>query len=644
MINRRRTPFLGLWCFLVLWLGLWGSNASAQACQPDKPIRLADLSWESAAFSTELYQQILEKAYGCKTERVPGSSAALESALAQNDIQVIGEIWSGRTEIIEKAIKAGQVQVIGNTLKGGAEQGWYVPDYVVDGDPEKGIKPVAPDLQKVEDLGRYATVFSDPEQPDKGRFYNCPSGWVCETFNSRLFDLYGLGEHYQNFRPGTGAALDAAISAAYDRREPILFYYWQPAGLMAKYSFKKLASASFNESCWEAAVSGKGKICPTDFILAHIGVAASTPFVESHPELVVLFEKIQLEPEQMNKIILGMTEGGQNASTQVQKFLKENTEQWRQWMPVAQADRLQAALGPQATKPVATAQSRFFPEWSAADWVNRQLLVAVQDWGTGFRQISAWILMHAILPVERVLQQVPAWAILVLTGLLAWWGQRRFFPVLLYVGGLYLIGAMGLWDKLMQTFTLVLVATVFSVLIGVPVGILSARSRLLRKVLTPVLDVMQTMPSFVYLIPVLMLFGLGKVPAVLATVVYAVPPLIRLTSLGLRQVDKHVMEAAQAYGVTRWQMLTKVTLPLARPSIMAGINQTTMMALSMVVVASMIGAQGLGEDVLAGIQTLDIGRGLQAGVAIVILAIVIDRISQSFGRSQRHRRKVRRQA
>jgi glycine betaine/proline transport system substrate-binding protein len=529
-------------------------------------------------------------------------------------------------------------------LTGGAEQGWYVPDYVVDGDPDKGIKPTAPDLQKVEDLGRYATVFSDPEQPNKGRFYNCPSGWVCETFNSRLFDLYGLGEHYQNFRPGTGAALDAAISAAYDRREPILFYYWQPAGLMAKYSFKKLASAPFNEGCWEAAVSGKGKICPTDFILAHIGVAASTPFVESYPELVALFEKIQLEPEQMNKIILGMTEGGQNASTQVQKFLKENEEQWRQWMPVAQADRLQAALEPQATKPAATAQSRFFPEWSAADWVNRQLLVAVQDWGTGFRQISAWILTHAILPVERVLQQVPAWAILALTGLLAWWGQRRFLPVLLYVGGLYLIGAMGLWDKLMQTFTLVLVATVFSVLIGVPVGILSARSRLLRKVLTPVLDVMQTMPSFVYLIPVLMLFGLGKVPAVLATVVYAVPPLIRLTSLGLRQVDKHVMEAAQAYGVTRWQMLTKVTLPLARPSIMAGINQTTMMALSMVVVASMIGAQGLGEDVLAGIQTLDIGRGLQAGVAIVILAIVIDRISQSFGRSQRHRRKVRRQA
>jgi len=153
-----------------------------------------------------------------------------------------------------------------------------------------------------------------------------------------------------------------------------------------------------------------------------------------------------------------------------------------------------------------------------------------------------------------------------------------------------------------------------------------------------ILDVMQTMPSFVYLIPVLMLFGLGKVPALFATIIYAMPPLIRLTNLGIRQVDPQLTEAAQSFGVTRWQMLRRVTLPLARPSIMAGINQTTMMALSMVVVASMIGAQGLGEDVLAGIQTLDIGRGLQAGVAIVVLAIVMDRITQAYGQSRRVRR------
>ena len=140
------------------------------------------------------------------------------------------------------------------------------------------------------------------------------------------------------------------------------------------------------------------------------------------------------------------------------------------------------------------------------------------------------------------------------------------------------------------------------------------------------------MPSFVYLIPVLMLFGLGKVPAIFATVIYAVPPLIRLTDLGLRQVDREVMEAINAFGATPWQQLFGVQLPLAMPSIMAGVNQTTMMALSMVVIASMIGARGLGEDVLVGIQTLNVGKGLEAGLAIVILAVVIDRITQAYGR------------
>ena len=149
---------------------------------------------------------------------------------------------------------------------------------------------------------------------------------------------------------------------------------------------------------------------------------------------------------------------------------------------------------------------------------------------------------------------------------------------------------------------------------------------------------MQTLPSFVYLIPVLMLFGLGKVPAIFATVIYALPPLIRLTDLGIRHVDGDVIEAARAFGTTRWQLLVGVQLPLARPSIMAGINQTTMMSLSMVVIASMIGSRGLGEDVLAGIQTLDVGKGMQAGIAIVILAIVIDRISQGYGQDRRARR------
>ncbi|MFT0849863.1 proline/glycine betaine ABC transporter permease [Achromobacter sp. F4_2707] len=283
-----------------------------------------------------------------------------------------------------------------------------------------------------------------------------------------------------------------------------------------------------------------------------------------------------------------------------------------------------------------------FFHWSGAEFVNRHLAQAVKAWGDSFRQAGDFLLVMVLLPVETALLAIPAWALLAFVALLSWHATRKPIATVFYVVGLYLIGVVGLWDKLMQTFSLVLVSTLFSIVIGIPTGILAAGSRWLRRVLVPVMDVMQTLPSFVYLIPVLMLFGLGKVPALFATVIYAVPPLIRLTVLGLLQVDPAAKEAAQSFGVTRGQMLLKVTLPLARPSIMAGINQTTMMALSMVVVASMIGARGLGEDVLAGIQTLDIGRGLQAGVAIVILAIVIDRITQAYGEPVRKRKPINR--
>jgi glycine betaine/proline transport system permease protein len=181
-----------------------------------------------------------------------------------------------------------------------------------------------------------------------------------------------------------------------------------------------------------------------------------------------------------------------------------------------------------------------------------------------------------------------------------------------------------------------------SVVIGIPVGVLIARSNMARAAINPILDLMQTIPSFVYLIPAAMLFGLGKVPAILATVIYATPPLIRLTDLGIRHVDGEVVEASRAFGASRWQILKGVQIPLALPAIMQGINQTTMMALAMVVIASMIGARGIGETVLLGLQRNDSGTGLLGGIAIVILAIVFDRISQAFGaRMQAYRRAER---
>jgi len=275
-----------------------------------------------------------------------------------------------------------------------------------------------------------------------------------------------------------------------------------------------------------------------------------------------------------------------------------------------------------------------FPEsftFSIADWVNQWVDTLVTNYGDVFRQISE-TLLWAIVNLEALLRLAPWWLMLAIVGAIAWHATRKLITTVAIVGLLFLVGAVGLWDKLMQTLALMLVATIISVCIAIPLGILSARSNRLRSMLMPLLDIMQTMPSFVYLIPVLMLFGLGKVPAIFATVIYAAPPLIRLTDLGIRQVDGEVMEAINAFGANRWQQLFGVQLPLALPSIMAGINQTTMMALSMVVIASMIGARGLGENVLVGIQTLNVGKGLEAGLAIVILAVVIDRITQAYGR------------
>lgn len=265
-----------------------------------------------------------------------------------------------------------------------------------------------------------------------------------------------------------------------------------------------------------------------------------------------------------------------------------------------------------------------------AEAINAFVRWLVQNYGETFEAISQGLLSF-LLFFEGLLRGLSWFWLAGLVLLAGWWLSRRLVFALGMGLGVWLIEALGLWDKGMQTLALVLAAVAVSVIIGLPLGILMGRSDRFRGFMLPILDAMQTMPSFVYLIPALLLFGLGKVPALIATVIYAVPPMIRLTDLGLRMVQREVMEAAEAFGATSWQRLLKVELPLALPNLLAGLNQTTMMALAMVVIASMIGARGLGEEVLLGIQRLDVGRGAVAGVAIVALAIVLDRLIQAAG-------------
>lgn len=234
--------------------------------------------------------------------------------------------------------------------------------------------------------------------------------------------------------------------------------------------------------------------------------------------------------------------------------------------------------------------------------------------------------------IEKSLQAVPMWMMMSLfIGIGLWRVGWRF--AIFTAASLFVIWATGFWDQTIITLGLTLSATLISLMLGIPLGIWAAKSRVVAAVVRPILDLMQTMPAFVYLIPAAMLFGLGRVPGILSTVIFAMPPAVRLTSLGIRQVNPEIVEAGLAFGCTPTQLLYKVQFPNALPSIMQGVNQTIMMALSMVIIASMVGAGGLGNEVLASIQRLDIGLGFESGLSVVLLAIMLDRITESFGRA-----------
>jgi len=259
-------------------------------------------------------------------------------------------------------------------------------------------------------------------------------------------------------------------------------------------------------------------------------------------------------------------------------------------------------------------------------WIEKAMDWVLISFG-GFFDALGMVILQFMLVVEKFFLWLP-WPVIVIgTGLLGWRLMGKWWSGLIMAGMLFFMGTLGYWDLSMRTLGLVTSAVIVSLVIGVPIGVIMSSSDTFESVIKPLLDGMQTMPSFVYLIPALMLFGLGKVPALFATIIYAVPPVIRLTNVGIREVSSDVVEAAHAFGSSYWQILFKVQLPLARPTIMVGVNQTTMMALAMVVIASMIGAKGLGFEVLLAINRIEIGRGFEAGLCIVFMAIIIDRLT-----------------
>jgi len=247
-------------------------------------------------------------------------------------------------------------------------------------------------------------------------------------------------------------------------------------------------------------------------------------------------------------------------------------------------------------------------------------------------------LLFFLVWLEKLLLSTP-WPIIILViAILAWFGSRSWKLVVGSSIAFILIGYFGMWNDCMATVAIISVCTIICIVIGIPIGVVMSKSDRVEKTIVPVLDMMQTIPSFVYLVPILMLLGIGKVPGLIAVCIYALPPVVRLTNLGIREVDKETLEACDSYGATPFQKLTTVQIPLSLPTIFAGVNQTIMMALAMVVIASMIGVKGLGVPILRAISNQYLALGLLNGLAIVALAIIFDRITQEYGRRiQKHR-------
>ncbi len=272
------------------------------------------------------------------------------------------------------------------------------------------------------------------------------------------------------------------------------------------------------------------------------------------------------------------------------------------------------------------------PDIGLEDWID----VAVKWLVTNFRaqfQLIKWPVQQTLDGIDAFLQWVPPLAIILIIALIAlrWAGWKvSLFSVVTLV----FVGLLGMWAETMTTLAMVLSSVVFCTIVGVPLGIVASRSERFEQFLRPVLDAMQTTPAFVYLVPVVMLFSIGTVAGVIATIIFAMPPIIRLTDLGIRQVPRELVEAGKAFGSTPWQILIKIQVPLAMPTIMAGLNQTIMLSLSMVVIAALIGAGGLGMPVFQGLNSLQVGLAGVGGLSIVLMAMVLDRITQAMGKAK----------
>jgi glycine betaine/proline transport system permease protein/glycine betaine/proline transport system substrate-binding protein len=586
-----------------------------------KEIVFADVGWDSVKFHNAVAGLIAEQIFGYKWREVPGSTAVLHEGLLKGEIDVHMEEWTDNLVTYEKDLNEGKFKDLGVNFDDN-NQGFYVPRYVIEGDAERGITAMAPDLEYVWDLKKYPDVFPDAEIKGMGRVYGAIPGWEVDEIIHNKYLHYNIDESFVYFRPGSDAAISSALTSAYEKGEPIVAYYWEPTWLMGKYDFVLLKDKSFDADTY---LEGK-----TELPSVKVNIGVSNKFYEQSPEMVEFLTKYETSSALTSEALAHMQETGADYTETANWFLKQHDELIEQWLNPGDAQKIRAYLN--TGEKVKT-----------SNWLTEfpfKIPLNVNDIDTSVRNFSVrydslfnkirLFLGNLVNVIYKVLNFIPWFISLILVFLAGWKTSRKIGKGILYAGLLFFIGALGLWNFMNETLSIVIASVIVSLALGFPLGIIISTSEMANRIIRPVLDTMQTMPVFVYLIPALLFFGLGKPPAVIATTIYAIVPIIRLTSHGIRQIDKEVVEASLSFGSTRLQSLIKVQIPQALPTIMAGVNQTLMMAMSMVVTTSMIGATGLGMEVLISVNRVEIGRGLVSGTAVVIIAVLLDRITQGF--------------
>lgn len=329
----------------VVGLLFSGPAAAAPECEIDRPVVFAGLDWDSNRFHTAVARHIVEAGYGCETDELPGSTLPLLTGMARGDIDVTMEIWKNNVEEAwNKFESRGDVAEVGVNYPDGV-QGWFVPTFVIEGDSERGIEAMAPDMRHVEDMARYKELFTDPEEPSKGRFYNCILGWGCEVINTKKLEAYGLDEHYTNFRPGTGAALSAAIASAHERGKPVFAYYWGPTWLLGKYDMTLIEEPEYSDACWQNIKEMEHPEQGCAYPIIEVTVAVNTDFREAAPTLTEFLARYTTSNELVSKALAYMEENDATAQEAAMNFLRTRQDVWTEWVPQEVADRVLESVG-----------------------------------------------------------------------------------------------------------------------------------------------------------------------------------------------------------------------------------------------------------------------------------------------------------